>query len=183
MLNGQIENSRIDSIIAHYENVQFIDPVRDYTSLFTSYREVIMLLVVGLLIGFALMLTLRQGIRTAIKITTPVLFSILTTIGIIGSIGIGFSMFHAMGLILVLCIGIDYALFLFWRETPDKNVHNGELLLLGNALAAITTILSFGLLSLSTTTAVNSFGFTVFLGIVLNFLITTLFLGHIKCKN
>ncbi len=183
MLNGEIDNAKIDSIIAHYENVQLIDPVSEYTSLFTSYREVMMLLVAGLLMGFALMLSFRQGIRAAIQISTPVLFSILTTMGIIGSLGIGFSMFHAMGLILVLCIGIDYALFLFWRETADQNSHNGDLLLLGNALAAITTILSFGLLSLSSTTAVNSFGFTVFLGIVLNFLITTLFLGHIKCKN
>jgi predicted exporter len=87
-------------------------------------------------------------------------------------------MFHAMGLILVLCIGIDYALFLYWRKAEEK-----ELLLLGNALAAITTILSFGLLVLSTTTAVYSFGMTVFIGIALNFFITTLLLGYTTCKK
>jgi predicted exporter len=81
-------------------------------------------------------------------------------------------------LILVLCIGIDYALFLYWRK-PEEN----GLLLLGNTLSAITTILSFGLLILSSTKAVYSFGLVVFLGIVLNFFITTLFLGNIKCKN
>lgn len=154
----------------------YVDPVQEYSSLFASYREVMMILVTGLLLGFALIIGVRQGLRATIVITSPVLLSMLATVGIIGLSGIGFSMFHAMGLILVLCIGIDYALFLYWHESGKK-----ELLLLGNALAAITTILSFGLLALSTTTAVHSFGMTVFLGIVLNFFITTLYLGSSKC--
>lgn len=156
----------------------YVDPVLHYSSLFKSYREVMIWLIIGLLPGFALLISIRQGLQAAIAIITPVLLSIMTTVGILGLCGIGLSMFHAMGLILVLCIGIDYALFLFWRKPQEK-----ELLLLGNVLAAMTTILSFGLLTLSNTHAVHSFGLVVFLGIVLNFFITTLFLGNIKCKK
>lgn len=161
-----------------YPNTSYIDPVYEFSSLFSSYRQVMMILVASLLVCFSIMIGLCQGIAKAVVITSPVFLSILTTIGIIGVSGIGFSMFHAMGLVLVLCIGIDYALFLFWHEPGKK-----DLLLLGNALAAITTILSFGLLTLSSTTAVHSFGMTVFIGIVLNFLITTFFLGDAKCKK
>lgn len=162
----------------NHPNATYIDPVREYSLLFESYREVMLRLVGSLLLGFALFLSLYRGFKASIAITTPVLFSMLATVGIIGLFGIGFSMFHAMGLVLVLCIGIDYALFLYWRKPEEK-----ELLMLGNTLAAITTILSFGLLALSKTTAVNSFGMTVFIGIVLNFFITTLFLGNTKCRN
>jgi predicted exporter len=123
-------------------------------------------------------ISIRQGLRAAMVISTPVLLSILITVGLLGIFGIGFSMFHAMGLILVLCIGIDYALFLYWRKKEEK-----ELLLLGNAMAAVTTILSFGVLTLSTTTAVHSFGLTVLIGIILNFFITTLFMETTKCKK
>ena len=174
MINGTVDARKI----CDFPGTTYVDPVDEYSKVFASYRQVMMLMVAGLLSGFALMLTFSQGIRAAMAIISPILLSILTTIGIIGVLEIGFSMFHAMGLILVLCIGIDYALFLYWRKPGEKG-----LLLLGNALAAITTILSFGLLALSTTKAVNSFGMTVFIGIVLNIFITTLFLGNAKCKK
>lgn len=164
--------------IAHLSTALYIDPVNEYSLLFSSYREAMLLVAGGLLLSFALIISCSQGMRTALRITTPVVLSILTTVGVIGLSGIGFSMFHAMGLILVLCIGIDYALFLYWREPNDK-----DLLLLGNALAATTTLLSFGLLTLSTTASVHSFGITVFTGIVLNFFVTTLFLGSSRCKK
>lgn len=171
--------SKVDpSLIAGLKDVTYVNPIHEYSSLFASYREVMIILVGGLFLGFLILITLRQGYKAAITITSPVLLSILTTVGILGILNIGFSMFHAMGLILVLCIGIDYGLFLFWRNPNEK-----ELLLLGNGLAAITTILSFGFLSLSTTEAVHSFGLSVFIGIVLNFFITTLFLGNKRCIN
>lgn len=174
MINSPVEAHKFEG----YSGAVYVDPVREYSLLFSSYREVMMLVVVGLLLGFTFIISCSQGIQAAFTIISPVLLSILTTIGIIGLFGIGFSMFHAMGLILVMCIGIDYALFLYWRKPSEK-----ELLLLGNALAAVTTILSFGLLTLSTTASVHSFGMTVFTGIVLNFFVTTLFLGSSRCRN
>ncbi len=174
MINGTLDINEIEN----YPGMTYVDPIHEYSSLFASYRAVMMILVGTLLATFALIISIYQGIRASITVTLPVILSILTTVGIIGIIGCGFSMFHAMGLILVLCIGIDYALFLYWRKPDEK-----ELLLLGNTLAAITTILSFGLLALSATTAVYSFGMTVFFGIVLNFFITTLFIGNTTCKK
>lgn len=156
----------------------FVDPLNEYSQLFSSYRQMMLMLLGCLILAFALTIIIRHGVKASIAITSPVLLSMLTTIGILGFSGVGFSLFHAMGLVLVLCIGIDYSLFLYWRKHHEK-----ELLLLGNALAASTTILSFGLLILSTTTAVYSFGLTVLMGIILNFLITTLFVGNVKCVS
>jgi len=171
IINGKVNACEYEG----YEGCTYVDPVREYSSLFSSYREIMMLLTACLLLGFMLIMSIRQGLKASFNIISPVLLSMLTTIGIIGLFSTGFSMFHAMGLILVLCIGIDYSVFLFWRRPEEK-----ELLLLGNTLAATTTILSFGLLALSNTTAVHSFGMTVLVGILLNFLITTLFLGNKK---
>ena len=156
----------------------YIDPVLEYSNLFAAYREVMMALVLSVLLGIAVLLAIRQNVRAASMIMAPVLLSILTTVGVISLLGMSFTLFHAMGLMLVLCIGIDYALFLYWRE-PNQ----GGLLLLGNCLAAVTTILSFGLLALSKTAAVHSFGLAVFIGIVLCFFITTLFLGQYRGQH
>jgi len=174
----EVNEQIFESIAAKYPGVSFIDPVREYSKLFASYREVVMTLVFAVLLGFSLLLALSKGIQAAVSIVTPVLLSILASIGIISLLGT-FTLFHAMGFMLVLCIGIDYALFLYWRGSSQE----GNLRLLGNGLAATTTILSFGLLALSQTTAVHSFGLSVFLGIVLCFLVTTLFLGKYERKH
>jgi predicted exporter len=174
LIQGNVDADKIKN----FSNAIYIDPVSEYSSLFSGYRRIMLLLVAGLFTVFAFMISAYRGITAGLQISIPVLFSILTTVGVMGLSGVNLSMFHAMGLILVLCIGIDYALFLYWRKDET-----GELLLLGNTLAAITTILSFGLLALSTTKAVHSFGMTVFLGIVLNFVITTLLLGCSPCKK
>lgn len=171
-------DSRLQPELEKYPTATFIDPPEEYSRLFSSYRERMILLLIGLLIGFMLPIGCSQGIRAAFKTTFPVLLSLSATTGIIGLSGIGFTLFHAMGLVLVLCIGIDYALFLYWKRSKEEG-----LLLLGNASAAVTTILSFGLLALSGTASIHSFGMTVFSGITLNFFLTTLYLGHSECKN
>jgi predicted exporter len=122
--------------------------------------------------GIFILLGLKTGFKPATHVVTPVILSLMGTVGLLG-LFMPFNLFHVMGLLLVLCIGIDYALFLFWRKPGSTK----ELLLLGNGLAAVTTILSFGLLAFSQTKAVYSFGLSVFLGILLCFIVTTLFLG------
>jgi predicted exporter len=71
-----------------------------------------------------------------------------------------------MALLLVLGIGVDYALF--FRETGSENPAT----LLAIALSSLTTLLAFGLLSLSATTAVHAFGLTILVGILVAFLLS-----------
>ena len=69
-----------------------------------------------------------------------------------------------MNLLLVTAIGVDYAIIVY------ENVGGAATSLLGTLLAAVTTWLSFGLLSLSNTPAVSSFGLAVSLGLIFSFL-------------
>lgn len=170
---GVKDTQIIADLSAQFKDVMYIDPPLEYSSLFTNYRHIMVWILLSVIGGLALFLTVWKGFRKAFLILSPVTLSILATIGMIGILGHSFSLFHAMGLLLVLSIGIDYAFFLFWRVSSEKE----NLLLLANGLAALTTILSFGLLSFSQTSAISSFGLTVFIGITLNFCITTLFLG------
>ena len=131
------------------------------------------MLVLIVLASIIVFLSLKSGIKTATRIVAPIALSLVTTMGLLGII-MPFNLFHIVGLLIVLCVGIDYALFLSWRSHQHSK---GDLLLLGNALAATTTILSFGLLMFSKTTAVYSFGLSVFIGIFVCFIVTTFFLG------
>ena len=73
-----------------------------------------------------------------------------------------------MALILVLGIGIDFTLFLAEASGDLQST------MFAISLSALTTMLSFGLLSLSSTYAVHSFGITVLLGIAIAYLLSPL---------
>ena len=71
-------------------------------------------------------------------------------------------------MILVLGIGIDYTLFFAEQKGPSHAT------LLAITLSAITTLLSFGLLALSETPAIRTFGLTVLTGIATAWLLAPL---------
>ena len=74
-----------------------------------------------------------------------------------------------MALVLVLAIGVDYAVFCAEAKKDYKIVT-----MLAVAMAACTALMSFGLLALSDVTAVHAFGTTMTVGIFLAFLLAPL---------
>src|SRR5690606_34491900 len=84
------------------------------------------------------------------------------------ALGAPLNLFHLLALALVFGIGIDATLFI--AEAAERLDPTAFAI----TLSALTTILSFGLLSFSTTYAVRSFGLTVLIGIVCGYLLTPL---------
>jgi predicted exporter len=178
LLQGVNALQALQELALKQEGVAYIDLPHEYSSLFAAYRQIMMGLVLAVLFGIMVVLSLWKGMKESVKIVSPVVLSILATIGIISLSGISINLFHTMGLLLILCIGIDYALFLYCRSNQKR-----DFLLLANGVSALTTILSFGFLSFSQTLAIHSFGLTVFIGIVLCFCLTTVFFGKGKSEN
>jgi predicted exporter len=83
--------------------------------------------------------------------------------------GAPFTFFDAMGLVLVLSIAVDYAVFCAEAEAAYKQVA-----LLGVGMAMVSTLLSFGILVRSDVAAVHAFGGTMLLGIALAFFLAPL---------
>ncbi len=81
------------------------------------------------------------------------------------------NLFNYLALILVLGIGIDFTLFIAEAR------HELDATMFAITLSALTTMLSFGLLSLSGTYAVHSFGLTVLIGIACAYLLAPLAIG------
>jgi predicted exporter len=161
------ESSAIIKLHQKYINnsVSYIDQTKVYSDLFAHYRQVVTKLILIIIFIFTLVLSIILGLPSSLRIMLPVLLAIISVIVILSWSNIAINLFHVMGLLLVLCLGIDYSLF--------SNKCDGANNLLANALSAVTTILSFGLLCFSGTTAVSSFGLTVFIGIFLCFVLTT----------
>ncbi len=152
--------ARVAALETQYAGVSFVNRVADISTLFKRYREqALILLVLSYLLIF-LLWRFRYGSARALMVMLPPVLGVFVTMSVLGYLGEPFTLFNALALILVLGIGIDYTLF--FQESKGRP----EVTLLAITLSALTTLLSFGLLSLSQTAAIHAFGITVFVGIV-----------------
>lgn len=148
------------------EDVTFIDMTGEINRTFTTYRDrVIGLLAIGIVLVFFL-LRIPYG-REAWRSVLPAVLGILTAIAVLGWLGIPFTLFSALASILLLGLGVDCGIFL--ASAPTE----------GRAWTAVffsgtTTMLSFGLLALSSTPALSTFGLTVLVGQIAIWLIAPL---------
>ncbi len=154
--------------------VTYVDKVTDISDLFGRYRER-----TGWLIAFGyglilLQLIRRYGWRRGAAVMLPTALAALLTIAGLGWFGEQLNLFHLLALLLVLGIGVDYALFLV--EAGDHTAAT----MLTILLSALSTELSFGLLALSDTAAVRAFGLTVFIGVAGSMLLAPLVLQKAK---
>jgi predicted exporter len=147
-------------------NVRLVSPAEDYSRLFAKYRERAVVLLALSAVLMLPMLVWRYGWLDALRVMAPSLAALLLAPPIAALFGVRFTFFNAIALVLVLSIGVDYAVFC--RETAGARK---PVTMLAVALAALCTILSFGLLALSRVFAVSSFGVTMLIGIALAFLL------------
>ncbi|HKA38377.1 MAG TPA: MMPL family transporter, partial [Burkholderiales bacterium] len=74
------------------------------------------------------------------------------------------SIFHLVGLLLVVAVGSNYSLF-FDRQAPSGT--DRERTIVSLLFAAVTTMIGFGLLSFSSVPVLHAIGSTVGLGAIL----------------
>ncbi len=155
-----------------HDYLYFINKVEKISTLFANYRELaLLMLLTALGIIFILLTVKYRPIIAAYVLLGPVIaaaFAVIVNISINGS----FNLFSTLALFLVFGIGIDYGLFYAEAKTRSSYIN------LAIGLSAITTLLSFGLLSLSATPAIHAFGLTMLTGILTVFLLSPI-LGHL----
>lgn len=170
LLGGIQQIDTLKARFAHDESVQLIDKVADISAVMGHYR-LLTLKLLALALGIALLLfSLNFGFKkAAVVVAVPALAALLTlaTLGLTGS---PLSLFHALALILVFGIGIDYSLFFASAQ------NHGKAVMMAVFMSACSTLLAFGLLAFSQTQAIHYFGLTLSLGIGFTFLLSPLIL-------
>ena len=153
------------------QGIYWLDRRSEFNTMFTHYRIHLSQLMTGAVLFICLCFifyNIKQGLKFALKSTLPTLLSIGIALSVHGIIGQTINLFSMLALILVIGIGIDYSLFL----SNDKSQTQSALLAV--ILAALTTLLSFGLLIISHTSAIMGFGLVLTSGIFGAFLFAPL---------
>ncbi|MGG1946619.1 MMPL family transporter [Trinickia sp. NRRL B-1857] len=149
--------------------VVFVDKAASVSRLFGAYRFDSALWLAAALALVSALLAARYRLRGGVRVVLPVVLAVAVALAAFGYAGVPLTLFNWLALMLVLGVGVNYAVFL--REGCLREGADLGAVWTGVALSAATTLLSFGLLAMSSMPVLKSFGATLALGIAVSVLL------------
>lgn len=133
--------------------------------LYRSYRrEALSYSLLGAAAIVALLAASLRSAQRVFDVLAPLAAAVIVTAGVLASGGQQLSIFHLVGLLLVVAVGSNYSLF-FDRQAPSGADRGRTIVSL--LFAAASTMVGFGLLSFSKVPVLNAIGSTVGMGALL----------------
>jgi predicted exporter len=157
----------LESLAAGVPGLRWIDRTATISAVLGHYRRMMggLLLAGYAAVGLALWLRFRGRAWRALL---PTALAALLTLAALGWAGVPLQLFGVLAQLLLLGFGVDYGIFLLeHRDDPAS--------WLAVSLGAASTLLAFGLLALSATPALHSFGLSLGLGIALVWMLSPCF--------
>lgn len=147
--------------------VKMIDRSGEISSLLTHYRSKMTLL---LFVGYILVaLALWHRYKSqAWRAMLPTVIAALASLSASAWLGEPVQLFTVLAHFLILGTGVDYGIFLLEHHTDPSSW-------LAVCLGAASTLLAFGLLALSATPALHTFGLSMLFGVGLSWLLSPCF--------
>ena len=128
----------------------------------------------GLAIIALLFLSLRSA-RRVFDVSLPLLAALIVITALLALTGEGLSIFHLIGLLLVVAVGSNYTLF--FEQLGLSGQDQGRTLI-SLLFANLSTMLGFGLLSFSQSPVLYAIGSTVALGAVLSLVFSAILIAR-----
>ncbi len=150
----------------------YLDLKEESNQMVAAYRnEALGLLGWGALsIGILLFVGLRAPVAF-LRVLLPIGSAVVVTAALLHALGERFSIFHLTSFLLVIGLGLDYALFFNRRHgTPAERGRT----VYGVIVCSTTTILVFGVLALSQIPVLRAIGMTAALGALICLIFTAL---------
>ncbi|KXV01679.1 hypothetical protein CR51_21085 [Caballeronia megalochromosomata] len=152
----------------------FVDMKAEADRLYQNYVHEDIRLSLG---GFAaivvlLVLALRSPIRAA-RTLAPLVAAVIVVIAGLALAGKSLTILHLIGMLLIVAVGSNYALFFNYRAHAEDNAVSPQTLV-SLAIANLATVLGFGLLALSNVPMLKTFGLTVGPGAILALLFSAI---------
>lgn len=141
-----------------------IDLLAETNALFDSYlHEALLYSGLGCLAILALLLVMLRSLLRTLRVALPLACAVLGVTGLLLLAGTALTLLHLVGLLLVVAIGSNYALFFdSSQRAASEQEHRRTLISLVTANATIVG--TFGMLALSSVPVLTILGVTVGLG-------------------
>lgn len=156
------------------DNVHFVNVASYAETALRHQRNSATALLCGAYIAIAIIMLLYYRTASSLAyLAIPASATVFTLIAL-PLLGQPITLFHMMALFLVLGLGMDYIVFA--KEMTNHDLITQQAIL----LSAMTSLLSFGLLSFSSMPVVQAFGSTVLIGNTINLIATFTFFNVYK---
>ena len=163
-----VRDSTALAALADGDGIRYLDRRAHLNALFAATRsEALWLKLASYLVAFMILRATAFSPRDSLKILAVPLTAAVLTVAVFSALGLPLSLFAAFGLLLTSALGVDYAVYAKSGGSPATTRFCGML------LAALTTVMSFGILAFSSTPAVAAFGLCVALGIAFSLALAT----------
>ena len=161
---GPIDLPRVRAVLG--DRAQAIDLEADANHLYSVYlRNARRASTVGVVaIAVLLAATLRSARRT-LRVLAPLVVAVGVVAAAFTLAGIPLTILHLIGMLLIVAIGSNYALFFVRHAAHDADAITGSL-----AIANAATVIGFGLLATAPVPVLRDLGLTVAPGALLAFL-------------
>ncbi|MBP5162566.1 MAG: MMPL family transporter [Spirochaetales bacterium] len=156
--------SLVSDIASSMDGVQYIQTAKDTSAQLDHLSAMMFRLFIIAVAAIVVVMVLFFGWRKGLSMSLAP-YTILTgTIGVLTLAGLQLDFFVAVGLVLIVGLGLDYMVF----ASNGKSDSSKKAVL----LSFLTTELSFGSLMFSSFRPVHIFGLTVFVGILIAYICT-----------
>jgi predicted exporter len=167
------DQGRLESALAGLPEVQVVDVGRELASLYQRYlHEAFVQVLLGALAVVVLLGVYLRSWRRLLAVCQPLLFAVVLTLGGMAVMQSALGILHLVGLLLIVAVGSNYALFFDQLRTTGRA---DEDTLASLMLANLTTVVSFGLIAISDIPALSSIGRVVAPGALLALLLSAAF--------
>ncbi|HEX6812667.1 MAG TPA: MMPL family transporter [Planctomycetota bacterium] len=164
-VRGLRDEPALRTHLAGIPGVQVLDIEGALTEALSTYRaSMTTLLGFGLLGVVLLVIARHRRVRPILISCVPALLGAAGTIAVLALAGVAMNLLSLVALLMIVSMGVDYGIFLA-EDEPQPGAH--DVTYLSVSLAAVTTVLGFGLLALSDQPALFCIGLTSGVGIVM----------------
>lgn len=165
---------------AQVQNVLFVDMKAESNRLYSSYmQEAILLSLAGVLAIVGLLLITLRSLTQVLAIIVPLAAAVLTVMAGLALFGQQLIILHLIGLLLIVAIGSNYALFFnpkfFNPNTISTQQPISPQTYASLVFANVATVLGFGLLAFSSVPVLQAMGVTVAPGVILALIFSAVF--------
>ncbi|MBN2545554.1 MAG: hypothetical protein JXB50_07140, partial [Spirochaetes bacterium] len=151
----------------HSVEFNIIDVLEDSKNGLVTYeKNALFLLSISLILIFLILLIFFKNLIFAFTSTLPGLTGLLSCIAVSYFTNNGFNLMHFVSAVLLIGIGVDYGIFV---TVVYKNRYSHKefyLTLQSVLICALTTLIGFGVLSLSSNYSIFSIGSSMLIGIL-----------------
>jgi len=166
LLRGVRDPDAVIAGLAGLPGVRYFDNESFVRTIYARHRMRSLWLVgLGAVAMMALLLLRYRRIDRALAAGGPAILGALATAALIAASGTALNVIHLLGLLLILSLAADYGIFLVESDGDEQADASA---LLSVSLAALTTLFSFGLLSLSSFPALRALGVATGIGVALS---------------